>query len=321
MNAFVTKTDQQLFGHPVFGGAAIEIPAIPDCRVPPENSGYVFRLDTLRVVLNFLMNGSRIKQGMYLFGPSGTGKTSVVEQVHARLGIPLLYECAADELTWTDLVGSFQFTQPGVMEYVYGSLALAYKNGWGFLLDELDRWDVPAKFYGVLEGKPLALANGEIIHKHPDFRLYATGNTAGQGDMIGKYRNTRQQNEALMQRFDCLEVQYPDADVEVAAVTTFLADISDMDDATRKDFAIKMVQVAKLVRGQMVGDGDLSGTIEIDFSTRTLLSWSENMVNFQGLAKQGVSPLFYGLDRAVLSRAQKPTQEAITQIVKDVFGI
>lgn len=70
----------------------------------------------------------------------------------------------------------------------------------------------------------------------------------------------------------------------------------------------------------MVGDDDFSGNIEIDFSTRTLLSWSENMVNYQSIAKTGISPLYYSLDRAVLSRAQKPTQEAIRQIVKDVFG-
>lgn len=318
----VEKLDTELFGFPVFGGAAIEVPAEPTENVPPVNGGYVFRLDTLRVVLNFVFNGSRIKQGLYLFGPSGTGKTSVVEQVHARLGIPLMYECASDELTWIDLVGSFQFTQPGVMEYVYGNLALAYKHGYGFLLDEMDRWDVPAKFYGILEGKPLTLANGEVIQKHPDFRLYTTGNTAGGGDRVGKYRGARQQNEALLQRFDCLEVGFPEASTEVAVVKTFLGEIAEgMDAAAAESLATKMVQVASLVRGQMVGDDDLSGTIEIDFSTRTLLSWSENMVNYQGLAKLGIPPLLYGLERAVLSRAQKPTQEAITQIVKDVFGM
>lgn len=323
MSQLVQVDAAQLFNMPSLAGLVLDVPqdAHLDPLVPDTNPAYVFRRETLRVVMTFIFNGSKVKRGMYLFGPSGSGKTSVILETAGRLGLRVHYLCATDELSMSDLVGSFQFTEPGKMEFVYGPLALAARDGDLFILDEMDHVDVPAGVYGILEGRPLKLPNGEIIKPHPNFRFFATGNTSGSGDWTGKYSGTRKQNEALLQRFKPLEVGYPDAGVEVQILDKFLGDIApEFDDATRETYATKMVQVAGMVRQRQMDESDAGDAIEIDFSPRTLISWCEEMVDFQGCAAEGISPLYYGLDRAVLDRAMSTTRDAVRQIVHDVFG-
>lgn len=310
--------EQVLFGHQLFGNVEFDIPDVVSPFVPESNPLYQFSKEHLRVVLNWLFNGSMVKRGLYIFGPSGSGKTSIIEEVCARMRKNLHYVCATEDLEMPDLIGQFQLVGNGVMQFVLGPLAIAYRDGDVFLLDEMDRWDVPSKFYGILEGKPITLPTGEMIRCHPDFRLFATGNTNGAGDRSGKYRRTRQQNEALMQRLDALKMNYPAPEDEEKAIKAFLMGISEFDEATCLDFSTKMVRVANMVR-QLGMTDQLTGTeIEIDFGVRTIKSWCENMINFG--AVPGVSALVYGLERAVLCRASEETAEAVSQIVKDVFG-
>lgn len=314
---FVQADCNALFGHPIYSDP-IDIFAQPSQFTPPVNPDYVFNLETLRLVLNWIINGSRFKQGFYLFGPSGSGKTTVVEQVCARMNLPLFYECATESMEMSDLIGNFQLVSGGEMKFIDGQLTQAYRCGGIFLLDEMDRWNVPAKMYSILEGKPLYLPTGEVVRCHPVFRLFATGNTSGSGDVTGKYRNTYVQNEAFLQRFDCLRVSYPDAKTEEAVIKKFLvSQVFPEDQAVQ--FAVKMVQVASLIRGNTIEQGSLGGCeIEVDFGTRTILSWAENMVAFHGVP--GIRPLHYGLERAVLSRATEETAAAVLQIVDQVFS-
>lgn len=319
---FITKSGAALFGLPELADKGF--PVLPEEYrspfVPAANPVYNFRIEHLRVVLSFIFNPSRLKKGMYLFGPSGTGKTSIIMEVCARLVMEVHYVCASEELQWSDLIGSFQFTEPGKMDFVYGPLATAYRDGGIFVFDEMDQNDLPAGLFGVLEGRPLKLPNGEVVQCHSDFRFFGTGNTNGAGDWSGKYNGTRKQNEALMQRLKPLEVSYPDAAVEAKIVSDFLAVLEpDLPVQIREAFSTNMVKVATQIRAAQMDEQNFSGdAIEIDFSTRTLLSWSEEYSNFR--ATPGVEPIHYSLERAVLARASRPTREAVLQMVTDVFG-
>lgn len=314
---FVQVDCNSLFGHPIYN--EIEILPNPTPLTPAVNPDYVFSRDSLRLVLNWIINGSRFKQGFYIFGPSGAGKTSIVEQVCARMNLSLHYECATDGMEMSDLIGNFQLVSGGEMRFIEGQLTQAYRNGGIFLLDEMDRWNVPSKMYSILEGKPLYLPTGEVILPHPNFRLFATGNTSGGGDVTGKYRDTYTQNEAFLQRFDCLRMSYPKADVEEALVTKYLMSASDLPLEFAAKTAQKMVQVANIIRGNTAEQGEMTGSeIEIDFGTRTILSWSENMIAFHGI--KDIKPVIFGLERAVLCRATEETAAAVIQIVDSVFA-
>ncbi len=314
---FVQADCNTLFGHPIYE-EPIDIFTNPSPFTPEKNEDYVFNLETLRLVLNWIMNGSRFKQGFYLFGPSGAGKTSVVEQVCARMNLALYYECATDGMEMSDLIGNFQLVQGGEMRFIDGQLTQAYRTGGIFLLDEMDRWNVPSKMYSILEGKPLYLPTGECIRCHPNFRLFATGNTSGSGDVTGKYRDTYSQNEAFLQRFDCLRVTYPEAKVEEKILFKFLQS-ERIPDEIAAEYALKMVKTANLIRGNTTEQGNLGGNeIEIDFGTRTLLSWAENMVAFRGIPT--IAPVEFGLERAVLCRASQETAEAVLEIVRSIFS-
>lgn len=176
-------------------------------RTPPINPDYVFP-DTIRDLVVWFMQPS---DPLYLFGPTGSGKTSLIHQVAARLNYPVFDVTGHGRLEFADLTGHLSLDQ-GSMRFDYGPLALAMRYGGLFLLNELDLLD-PATatgLNGVLDGLPLCLAEngGEIITPHPMFRFIATANTNGGSDETGLYQGTLRQNLAFMDRFWVCEVPY-----------------------------------------------------------------------------------------------------------------
>ncbi len=163
----------------------------------PTQKPYVFRKDHLRDVLAFL--GSPNGDGLYLTGPTGSGKTSLLEQVAARLHWGVHAVTGHGRMELNDLLGQYMLVDGGSMKWIDGPLTLAVRLGHVLLINEIDAVD-PAELIGlneIVEGKPLTIPQtGLVIAPHPKFRLVATGNSAGAG--VRRVRGRRSMSRAAV---------------------------------------------------------------------------------------------------------------------------
>ena len=276
----------------------------------PLKKSYVFRKEHLRDVLAFL--GSPNGDGLYMTGPTGSGKTSLLEQIAARLHWGVHAVTGHGRLELNDLLGQYMLVDGGAMKWIDGPLPLAVRLGHVLLLNEIDAID-PAELIGmnvVVEGKPLTIPQtGAMITPHPKFRLVATGNSRGAGDQSGLYQGVLRQNLAFLDRFRLLEVGYPEPEDEMQ----LLADVvPSMPESVRAS----MIKVANQIRKIFIGGQDGAGMLSVTLSTRGLVRWASLVATF----KSAPNALAYSLDRALTFRAEPSEREAIHRIAKDVFG-
>ncbi len=176
----------------------------PHPHVPAKDPDYVFRgTDLLRVLYSLLSN-----KRTYLHGHSGSGKTTLVEQAAAYLYWPFMRVNFDSEITRMDLIGRDTLVQEGgttVSKFVDGILPQMLTGPYIGCFDELDfvRPDVAYVMQRVFEGNGLMLTEdgGRIVQPHKMFRMFATGNTVGQGDEFGMYQGARPQSMAMLDRF------------------------------------------------------------------------------------------------------------------------
>jgi cobaltochelatase CobS len=282
--------------------------------VPEQDAGYRFRKELLSDLLAWIKVGGR--DGLFLYGPTGAGKSSLVCQVASRLNVPVQRVTAHGRLEVQDLIGHHTLID-GDMVFVDGPLTTAMRAGQWFLLDELDLLDpaTAAGLNGIVEGAPLVIPEngGEVVEAHPEFRFIATGNTAGAGDGTGLYQGTLRQNLAFMDRFWVVEVGYPTEDQEREILA---AAVPDLPEVIRE----RMVSVANQLRRLFLGEADRGAAIEVTFSTRSLVRWAQLAWFFRGLAQQGRNPVIHALDRALAFRAAPETRQALHEIVQRELG-
>ncbi|SMC28086.1 cobaltochelatase CobS [Desulfacinum hydrothermale DSM 13146] len=274
----------------------------------PHAEDYKFRLDLLRDYLAWWKIGEN--EGLYLTGPTGSGKTSLVLQAAARMNVPVYRATGHARLELADLVGHYVVNDSGGMVFEYGPLSRAVRDGGIFLFDEIDAAD-PSVLVGlnsILDGSPLQIPEkgGEIIPVHQQFRFVATGNTNGGGDESGEYAGTQKLNMAFLDRFWMLTVSYPDKQTEVDLLES-LGIVPQIGE--------KFVEVANLIRQQFLSD-EYETRINITMSTRTLVRWVKLALFF----KKRSDSVYYALERALLMRASARDREAVQELVQRVFG-
>jgi len=278
--------------------------------VPRRHEDYVFSRETLRDILAFLDDPDG--DGMYFAGHYGAGKTTLPYQVASRLNWPIQNLTAHSRLEFDDMVGMWKLVS-GSMEFIYGPLAIAMRDGHLFVLNEIDRAD-PGQLAGlhdVLEGHPLVIATngGEVIQAHENFRFIATGNSLGSGDSTGLYQGVNQLDIAFMDRFRVVEVCYPTEDIE----TVILAKKApELPEEIRKN----MIRVANHIRKLFIGGEEVATPLTITMSTRALCRWAKLSLVFRGAP----NALSYALNQSLLAKAEPEQKIAIEQIARDVFG-
>lgn len=287
--------------------------------VPAATPEYQFGVDILRDVLAFLAAADG--DGLFLSGPTGCGKTSVILEIAARLNWPVRRVNGHARMELHDLVGSMSLsaTDAGGTKTVFkhGPLARAMQEGSIFILDEVDLLDpsIAAGLNPILEGNPLVLTEngGEVIRPHPFFRFVATGNTAGMGDDTGAYSGTVTQNLAYLDRFWVVKAGYPAPEVEEKILAAKFGDL--LAEPLRE----RMIKLANEVREQFVGTGRAGATLSVTFSTRTLIRWAGLFLTYSRSSIDGPK-LQYTLERALTARAAPHEAEAIHEIARMVFA-
>jgi cobaltochelatase CobS len=248
-------------------------------RVPVLDPTYKFDPDTtLAILAGFAHNRRVLIQGYH-----GTGKSTHIEQVAARLNWPTVRVNLDSHISRIDLIGKDAIKlRDGkqVTEFHEGILPWALRNPAAIVFDEYDagRADVMFVIQRVLEhdGKLTLMDQNEIITPHPYFRLFATANTVGLGDTTGLYHGTQQINQAQMDRWSLVAtLNYLSIDAETNIVLS-KAPHYNTDHGRR---TIKqMVTVADLTRTAFM-NGDLSTVM----SPRTVINWAQNAEIFRNI--------------------------------------
>ena len=258
----------------------LEVPAFAtrDEHVPEVDPAYVFDPQTtLAICAGFARDRRVMIQGYH-----GTGKSTHIEQVAARLNWPMVRVNLDSHVSRIDLVGKDAIVVRAgkqVTEFREGMLPWALQRPIALVFDEYDagRPDVMFVIQRVLEagGKLTLLDQNRVIRSNPYFRLFATSNTIGLGDTTGMYHGTQQINQAQMDRWSIVTtLNYLTHDVEmqiVAAKSPFYDNPEG-----RKNLA-SMVRVAEMTRNAFM-NGDISTVM----SPRTVITWAQNAEIFGG---------------------------------------
>ena len=254
--------------------SSMVVPAysVGDAYVPDIDPDYLFDPQTTMAILA----GFAFNRRVMISGYHGTGKSTHIEQVAARLNWPCVRINLDSHVSRIDLVGKDAIVvKEGmqVTEFRDGILPWAYQHNVALVFDEYDagRPDVMFVIQRVLEssGRLTLLDQSRVIRPHPAFRLFATANTVGLGDTTGLYHGTQQINQAQMDRWSIVTtLNYLPHDDEVSIV---LSKAKHYDNAEGREIVSKMVRVADMTRSAFM-NGDLSTVM----SPRTVIMWSEN---------------------------------------------
>ena len=247
--------------------------------VPEIDSSYVFDKDTtLSILAGFEHNRRVMIQGFH-----GTGKSTHIEQIAARLNWPCVRINLDSHISRIDLLGKDAIKLNDgkqITEFQEGLLPWSIQNPVALVLDEYDagRPDVMFVIQRILEveGKLTLLDQNKILTPHSSFRLFATTNTVGLGDMTGLYHGTQQINQGQMDRWHVLAtLNYLSPDQELKVVNSKLGNLKG---AKNKENIINMIKLANLTR-----TGFANGDISTVMSPRTVISWGQNYKIFKDI--------------------------------------
>jgi len=261
---------RQLFGLE----SEMEVPAFSreTEHVPDVDEAYHFDPDTtLAILAGFAHNRRVMIQGYH-----GTGKSTHIEQVAARLNWPCIRINLDSHISRIDLIGKDAIVvRDGmqVTEFREGILPWALQNPTALVFDEYDagRPDVMFVIQRILEaqGKLTLLDQNKVLRPHPAFRLFSTTNTIGLGDTTGLYHGTQQINQGQMDRWNIVAtLNYLPHAEEMKIV---LAKMPGLNTDEGRDLVSTMIKVAELTRA-----GFVAGDISTVMSPRTVITWAEN---------------------------------------------
>ena len=303
--------DKMVKARDAFGiDSDMEVPAFSEAdeRVPDLDPAYVFDPDTtLAICAGFARNRRVMIQGYH-----GTGKSTHIEQVAARLNWPCIRINLDAHISRIDLVGRDAIVLKDgqqVTEFREGLLPWALQHPVALVFDEYDagRPDVMFVIQRVLEteGKLTLLDQNRVIRPNPWFRLFATTNTVGLGDTTGLYHGTQAINQGQMDRWNIVAtLNYLPAATEAQIV---LAKSGEYDNEGGKGQVDQMVKVADLSR-----QGFINGDISTVMSPRTVSSWAQNALIFGDVG--------YAFRVSFLNKCDEAERPLIAEYYQRVFN-
>ena len=277
--------------------------------VPIIDKSYKFDPDTTKSILAGFANNRRV----LIQGYHGTGKSTHIEQVAAKLNWPCVRINLDSHISRIDLLGKDAIVLKDgkqVTEFQDGILPWAFQNPVAIVFDEYDagRPDVMFVIQRILEatGKLTLLDQSRVINPHNYFRLFATANTVGLGDTSGLYHGTQQINQGQMDRWNIVSsLNYLENSAEEKIV---LSKIKELNNKDGKDIIKSMVATADLTRS-----GFINGDISTVMSPRTVITWAENYLLFNDLE--------YSFKLSFLNRCDELERSVIEEYYQRSFGI
>ena len=278
-------------------------------NVPEIDSTYKFDPNTtLAILAGFACNRRVLIQGYH-----GTGKSTHIEQVAARLNWPCIRVNLDSHISRIDLIGKDAIVlkdNKQITEFQDGILPWAYQNTVALVFDEYDagRPDVMFVIQRILEteGKLTLLDQSRVIMPNNYFRLFATANTVGLGDTSGLYHGTQQINQGQMDRWNIVStLNYLSNDEECKII---LSKVKELKNKDGKDIVKSMVATADLSRS-----GFINGDISTVMSPRTVLTWAENYLLFNDLE--------YSFKLSFLNRCDEMEKSIIEEYYQRSFGV
>jgi len=306
-NTVLAAPDTQVSVRDVFGiDVDMMVPAfsVADERVPDRDDTYVFDPDTtLAILAGFAYNRRVMVQGYH-----GTGKSTHIEQVAARLNWPCIRINLDAHISRIDLIGRDAIVlRDGlqVTEFREGLLPWALQRPVALVFDEYDagRPDVMFVIQRVLEteGKLTLLDQNRVIRPNRFFRLFATANTVGLGDTSGLYHGTQAINQGQMDRWNLVVgLNYLPLAVETEIVRKKVPELSEKQ-------AADMVRVADLTR-----QGFMNGDISTVMSPRTVITWAQNAQIFNDVG--------FAFRLSFLNKCDETERMLVAEYYQRVFG-
>ena len=277
--------------------------------VPEIDKNYKFDRDTtLAIISGFAFNKRVLVQGYH-----GTGKSTHIEQIAARLNWPCIRVNLDSHVSRIDLIGKDAIILKDgkqVTQFNEGILPWSIQNPVALVFDEYDagRPDVMFVIQRILEteGKLTLLDQSRVIKPNKYFRLFATANTVGLGDTSGLYHGTQQINQGQMDRWNIVTIlNYLSNNEEEQIIAN---KIKRMNNKTGKEVIKSMVATADLSR-----TGFMNGDISTVMSPRTVLTWAENYLMFNDAE--------YAFKLSFLNRCDELERPIIEEYFQRSFGI
>jgi len=333
----------------VYDWDAVTNPELTELRkiVPKVDQHYRFRKEVVRDWLAWFKVS---QEALFLHGPTGSGKSSFMKQICARLGIPLFQMTFSNDTELAEVFGHYVLGANGETVFRYGPASLAAKYGCPVMFDEIGRGN-PSTVVGLNglfdEGAPFVITgNGETVVPEQGFRIVVTDNTNLAGDESGSYSTAMVQDKSIVDRVGMvIQVGYP-AEEERELLSELLNELAPDDKAllywfdqeglqvstaagvrkgtavSRDDFIEGILQVRDMIRKQSRDCGNQdANALERTMSVRTLKRWMSYCIAFIGAPNMGQSALHYAVERALTGTCTPSTKIAIHAMVKSVFGV
>ena len=276
--------------------------------VPEIDKDYKFDRDTTLAILS----GFNYNKKVIVHGYHGTGKSTHITQVAARLNWPCLRINLDSHISRIDLIGKDAIVVKDgkqVTQFIEGLLPWAFQNPVALVFDEYDagRPDVLFVLQRILEsdGYFTLIDKNKVVKQNEYFRLFATANTIGLGDTTGLYTGTQQINQAQMDRWNIVTtLNYLTLEKEMEVV---LAKNKNLNNSKGKEKVSNMIKVASLTR-----KGFIAGDISTVMSPRTVLHWAENSEIFKDIG--------YAFRVTFLNKCDEIEKNIIAEYYQRCFG-
>jgi len=276
--------------------------------VPEIDKNYIFDRDTTLAILS----GFSFNKRCLISGYHGTGKSTHIEQVAARLNWPCIRVNLDSHISRIDLIGKDAIVIKGgkqITEFKEGILPFSIQNPIALVFDEYDagRPDVMFVIQRVLEaeGNFTLLDKNKVIKQNKYFRLFATSNTVGLGDTSGLYHGTQQINQGQMDRWNIVTtLNYLSMEKEMSII---LGKNKNLNNTKGKEKVSNMIKVATLTR-----KGFMAGDISTVMSPRTVLHWAENSEIFKDIG--------YAFRITFLNKCDEIEKNTIAEYYQRCFG-
>jgi cobaltochelatase CobS len=298
----------------------------------PKKKDHVFDRRTLTFLRMWWVMGG--DEPLYISGPTGCGKTTLIEQMAARVRVPLVDLVAREDLQKADLVGSFVLQEAGngasrgpSMKFVDGPVTRVWRHGGILLVNEMTA--APPGFWvahkDILAGRPLYIeATGEVIQRNQNARLVFTDNTRGLvGDDTGSYQGRFRQDAAVMDEGWKMRLDYMPAESEIALLKRGMPEFCDdpaESERLKTAFATALRRFAENVRSAYLGNSADGSALETTMSTRTLLRFRDVLIALRGTEQAGFKPIEDALDIALTNVVSDTSRMAIQKLAEMVLG-